>query len=108
LTGFNRGNTDYLLLNMIDPSADIQDAYKLVIIDTKDGQFLAGTIAQEDGQRVVMNLARQRQAVLKSNIVSRKVSDLSMMPEGTLTGLPDNLALDLVKYLQTTKQVPLP
>jgi putative heme-binding domain-containing protein len=108
LTGFNRANTDYLLLNMIDPSADIQDAYKLVIIDTKDGQFLAGTIAQEDGQRVVMNLARQRQAVLKSNIVSRKVSDLSMMPEGTLTGLPDNLALDLVKYLQTTKQVPLP
>jgi hypothetical protein len=46
--------------------------------------------------------------VLKSDIVSRKVSDLSMMPEGTLTGLPDNLALDLVKYLQTTKQVPLP
>ena len=103
LLGFNRANIDFLLLNITDPSADIAEGYKLAIIDTKDGQFLAGTIAREDGQSVVLNLARQRQTVLKSDIVSRKFSDISMMPEGLLAGLPDDLALGFVKFLQTAK-----
>jgi putative heme-binding domain-containing protein len=108
LTGSNRADIDYILLNMIDPSADIPDAYKLVTLQTKDGQSLAGTIAQEDDQRVVIRLVGQTQTVLKSDIAGRQTSDLSMMPEGLLTALPDNMVLDLVKYLQTTKQVALP
>jgi putative heme-binding domain-containing protein len=108
LTGSNRADTDYILLNMIDPSADIPDAYKLVSIHTSDGQLLAGTIAQEDGQRLVLNTVGQKLTILKSDIKTRTVSTMSMMPEGLLTALPDNMVLDLVKYLQTTKQVDLP
>lgn len=108
LTGSNRADIDYILLNMIDPSADIPDAYKLVTLQTSDGQSLAGTIAQEDDQRVVIRLVGQTQTVLKSDIAGRQTSDLSMMPEGLLTALPDNMVLDLVKYLQTKKQVALP
>ena len=108
LTGSNRGNIDYILLNMIDPSADVPDAYKSITVNTKDGQVLVGTLAAEDGQRVVLNTVGQKLTVLKSDIKSRTVSKLSMMPEGLLPALPDSQVVDLVKYLQTTKQVALP
>lgn len=108
LTGSNRGDIDYILLNMIDPSADVPDAYKSVTINTTDGQVLVGTLAAEDGQRVVLNTVGQKLTVLKSDIKSRSVSKLSMMPEGLLPALSDSQVINLVKYLQTKKQVARP
>ena len=104
LTGSNRANLDYILLNMIDPSGDVPDAYKMVTVSTRDGQVLAGTIAQEDDQRIVMNLIGQQQTILKSDIVERERSAMSMMPEGLLPALPDAQVLELVKYLQTSTE----
>jgi len=108
LTGSNRADLNYILLNMIDPSADIPDAYKLVTMTTKGGQILSGTLAEEDDQRVVLNMIGQKLTVVKSNIASRDVAPVSMMPEGLLPSLNDAQVLDLVKYLQTTTQVGLP
>jgi putative heme-binding domain-containing protein len=108
LTGSNRGDIDYILLNMIDPSADVPDAYKQLTINTKDGQVLVGTLAAEDGQRLVLNTVGQKLTVLKSDIDTRSMSPLSMMPEGLLPALLDSQVRDLVKYLQTTQQVDLP
>ena len=108
LTGSNRGDIDYILLNMIDPSADVPDAYKQLTINTKDGQVLVGTLAAEDGQRIVLNTVGQKLTVLKSDIATRSISSLSMMPDGLLPALPDVQVRHLVKYLQTTTQVDLP
>lgn len=106
LTGSNRANIDYILLNMLDPSADIPDAYKLITIETKNGQLLAGTLAEENSQRVVLNTVGQRSVVAKSDIKTRAIAPVSMMPEGLLTTLKDQEVLDLVKFLQTQEQVP--
>ena len=108
LTGSNRADLNYILLNMIEPSSDIPEAYQLVTLHTKNGQVLGGTVAQEDDQRVVLNLVGQTTTVLKADIAKREVSPMSMMPEGLLPTLQDAQVLDLVKYLQTTKQVDLP
>jgi putative heme-binding domain-containing protein len=105
LTGSNRADLNYILLNMIDPSADIPDAYKLVTITTKGGQIFAGTLAEEDDQRVVLNMIGQKSTVVKSDIASRVVAPVSMMPEGLLPALSNSQVIDLVKYLQTTEQV---
>ncbi len=108
LTGSNRGDLDYILLNMIDPSADVPDAYKQLTVNTKDGRVLVGTLAAEDGQRLELNTVGQKITVLKRDIESRSMSPLSMMPEGLLPALPESQVRDLVKYLQTTHQVELP
>jgi len=108
LTGSNRANLDYILLNMIDPSGDIPDAYKLVSITTKDGQLLAGTIAAEDDQRIVLNMVGISSTVLKKDIKNRETSPLSMMPEGLIQTMKDEEVINLVKYLQSTQQVDLP
>ena len=108
LTGSNRHNTEYLLLNIIDPNADIPEAYRYVEVTTNTGQHLSGTIIAEDDQRLTLNAVGQSYTVLKKSITSRKASTFSMMPEGLLTGHSDQEILDLFKYLQTHKQVPLP
>ena len=47
--------------------------------------------------------------VLPKNKIERmKQADVSMMPEGLLTGLEKQDLLDLISYLRSPSQVPLP
>ena len=109
LTGSNRANLDYLLLNSIDPSFDVPEGYKMVMIQTVDGRLVSGVIAEEDGRRVVIRTVAQPSVViLKSDIEARKLSSKSMMPEGQLDQMKLSQVIDLIKYLQTTQQVEMP
>lgn len=106
LTGSNRGNLEYILLNSVAPSYDVPDAYKMVVIQTVDGRVLNGVIAEEDAQRVVLKTVEQpRVIVLKDDIEQRRVSEKSMMPEGQLDNLKPSEVVDLIRYLQTVEQV---
>ena len=46
--------------------------------------------------------------VPRAEIDKMKRSDLSMMPEGLLNGLSEQDVADLVAYLRTSEQVPMP
>jgi len=106
LTGSNRANLDYILLNSVDPSYDVPAGYKMVSIVTVEGRVLNGVIAEEDGTRVVLKTVEQpRVVILKEDIDVRKVSDKSMMPEGQLDKMKQQEVADLIKYLRTTEQV---
>ncbi len=108
LTGSNRADLDYLLLNIIDPSGDIPDSYRMVTVETTDGQVLVGTVVEEDPQKIVINMVGTRKVIGKGDVKSRTVSDVSMMPEGLLQILKEEEVLNLFKYFQTQKQVSLP
>jgi putative heme-binding domain-containing protein len=108
LTGSNRADQDYILLNIIDPSYDVPEGYRMVIVTTKDGQTLIGTIAEEDPNKLVLRMVGQEQTIAKTDIKSREVSTYSMMPEALLATLSPQQFLDLIKYLQTEQQVALP
>ncbi len=108
LTGSNRADLDYLLLNIIDPSGDIPDSYKMVTVQTNDGQFLVGTVVEEDPQKIVLNMVGTKKVIGKGDVKSRTVSNVSMMPEGLLQILKEEEVLHLFKYFQTQKQVSLP
>ena len=106
LTGSNRRNLDYLLLNSVDPGYDVPAAYKMVTIVTEDGRSVNGVIAEEDAVRVVLKTVENpRLVIAKSDIDERAVSKNSMMPEGQLEALKPQEVFDLVKYLRTTEQV---
>lgn len=108
ITGSNRANLDYLLGEIVTPSDVIQEGYHLVTIGTRDGRTLAGNIAAEDDSSVTLRLIGQETRVAKSDIVSREQSPVSMMPEGLLRNLSETEVRDLVGYLRTSHQVPLP
>lgn len=109
LTGSNRSDLDYVLSNILSPSEVIQDDYKMVTVNMRDGRTYIGNIAAENDRQMTLRVVGQEPVVLnRSEIQSREVSDVSLMPEGLLRTLTDAEVLDLVAYLQTTEQVPLP
>ncbi|MDH3649380.1 MAG: c-type cytochrome, partial [Saprospiraceae bacterium] len=108
LTGSNRTNLDYILSNMLDPSAEIQDDYKMTVITTRDGRTYAGNIASENDRQITLRIAGQDNVILnRSEVQSSETTPKSMMPEGLLQTLDDQEVIDLVGYLQTLEQVEL-
>jgi putative heme-binding domain-containing protein len=104
LTGSNRGNLDYLLLNVLDPNGEVQDAYKMTVVTTRDGRTYSGTVASEtDRQLTLRVIGRDAVSITKSDIQSREVTAVSMMPPGLFDALTDPEVLDLVAYLRTVK-----
>jgi putative heme-binding domain-containing protein len=69
---------------------------------------LAGNVAAEDERQLTLRLVGQDTTLAKSEIVSREKSPVSLMPEGLLKSLADDEVRDLLAYLRTTSQVPLP
>jgi putative heme-binding domain-containing protein len=108
LTGSNRSDLDYFLLNVLAPSYDVPEGYRMITITSKDGQVSVGNVIEEDANKVVLNMVGQQSVIAKSDIKNRVTSKISMMPEGLLLALKDHEILDLIKYLRTEKQVPLP
>lgn len=103
ITGANRQNLDYLLDNILNPSGIIQDDYKMVVINTNDGRTLAGNISVENDRQVTLRIVGQSVVVPKSEILSREVMEVSMMPEGLIQNMNDSDVIDLIGYLQSQK-----
>ena len=108
ITGSNRGNLDYILTEIINPNEVMQESYQVVNVNTRDGRDLSGIVAAEDAQQLTLRLVGQDILIAKSEILSREKSRISMMPEGLLNSLTTEEVRDLLAYLRTTKQVPLP
>ena len=106
LTGSNRANLDYILLNSVDPSYDVPDGYKTVMVLTIDGRHVNGVLAEEDESRIVLKTVEQpRMVIAKEDIAQRKLASKSMMPEGQLDHMKDQEVVDLIRYLRSTEQV---
>ncbi|MCU0339966.1 MAG: PmoA family protein [Spirosomaceae bacterium] len=102
LTGSNRANLDYLLGNILDPSGEIQDDYKMVVVTTRNGRTYIGNVAKENDRQLTLRIVGQEAVVInKSDIQSREVNAASMMPTGLFDTLTDTEIKDLVKYMRT-------
>jgi putative membrane-bound dehydrogenase-like protein len=106
LTGSNRANLEYLLSNVLNPNGEIQDAYKVVVVTTRDGRTFSGNlVAENDRQLTLRVVGRDPIAINKADIQSRETTPTSMMPTGLFDALSDREVVDLVAYLRTTEQV---
>ncbi|MGB2717713.1 MAG: PVC-type heme-binding CxxCH protein [Vicinamibacterales bacterium] len=104
LTGSNRSNLEYLLFNVLNPNGEVQDAYKVVVITTRDGRTISGTLTGETDRQVTLRVVdRDAVAVNKADIQSREVTNVSMMPVGLFDPLTDREVIDLVGYLRTVQ-----
>ena len=56
LTGTNRVNANWLLLNVLEPNADVQDAYKMTVVTTRDGRTYSGSIAAETDRQLTLRV----------------------------------------------------
>lgn len=101
LTGSNRSNIDYILFNVLNPSGEIQDAYKLVVITTRDGRTYSGNVVSENERQIKLRVVGQGDVIInKSGIQSREVTPVSLMPQGLFETLTNEEVVDLVAYLR--------
>jgi putative membrane-bound dehydrogenase-like protein len=108
LTGSQRANLDYFLENVLDPSAVVAKEYQLTVVELKNGRFLNGIVKEENDRSIVLQMQNEQVVVPKNEIDSRKESALSLMPDGLLDKLSKEEVRDLVGYLASPRQVPLP
>jgi putative heme-binding domain-containing protein len=108
LTGSQRANLDYVLENLLDPSAIVPFDYRVTIVEMKDGRFLTGIIKQENDLTLTVQTQNDAVIIPKKEIESRSISPLSLMPDGLLDKMTDEELRDLVAYLACPTQVPLP
>ena len=106
LTGAQRTNLDYLLLNLLDPSSSISQDFQMHVIETADGRVITGMIVEERDESITIQTANER-IVLPADEVERRVpSGASMMPEGLLQHLSQDDVRDLFAYLAGEHQTP--
>ncbi|HEY6168464.1 MAG TPA: PVC-type heme-binding CxxCH protein, partial [Verrucomicrobiae bacterium] len=108
LTGSARADLDYILQNMVDPNAVIPNDYRASTVEMKDERSIMGIIKQADDKSVTIVTATEVSTLPRNEIKSMRQSEISMMPEGLLTPLNDQEVRDLIFYLRSPGQVPLP
>jgi putative membrane-bound dehydrogenase-like protein len=108
LTGSGRNNLDYLLENVIDPSAIVGADFKMVVVTMKDGRILNGVLSAQTDRTITLQSLGTATTLERHEILDMKNSATSLMPEGILESFPEDQVADLLTYLMSTNQVALP
>jgi len=91
---------DYLIESLINPTAKIKEGYHMTMVTTKDGQVVAGGVAQDGAdEMVIRDAGGVMHKVAKSNIAQKMISPVSMMPPGLTASLREDEFIDLVRFL---------
>lgn len=100
LTGYERSNLNYFLLNVIDPNADIREGYGLHKIMTTDGRTIEGKITASNGDTYTILTQTGKEFILSmKQIKEMRASPISVMPERILDRLNDQEVRDIFAYI---------
>lgn len=108
LTGAQRHNLNYLLENIVDPSATVSKNFQMRIVLLEDGRVFNGVPLAKSEKTITIQTATDQVVVQRDEIEAMRDSNLSMMPENLLKILNDEQIRDLIGYLMSPTQVPLP
>jgi putative membrane-bound dehydrogenase-like protein len=101
LTGADRKNRDFLLSNIVDPSAVIRPEFVAYTVDTTDGRSLFGLVVEATPAAVtLLNAKNEKTVIPRARIDEIKASPVSLMPEKILDPLEDDDVRHLFAYLQ--------
>ncbi len=107
ITGSNRADLEYLLSNVVDPSALIAKEYRPTVVVTADGRVVTGLISKEDEKSVTIRTATETLVLPKDEIENRSLSETSMMPDDQLKQFSPHEILSLFAYLRDKAQSPM-
>jgi putative membrane-bound dehydrogenase-like protein len=99
LTGSQRANLDYLLENVLDPSAAVPREFQVTNFHLADGRLVSGIVLKETADGLSVRTANETVTIVRGDIESRKPTSQSIMPEGLFDLLKPAEVRDLVAYL---------
>ena len=88
LTTYRRDDLETMLLNIVNPSAEIREGYGSHIVSLTDGRVLSGIVVEQDKNVVVLRGSDGKDFVVaRADIDAMRPSPSSIMPEGLLKDL---------------------
>jgi putative heme-binding domain-containing protein len=91
---------DYLIDSLLEPSKKIKEGYHTTFVTLKNGNSVAGAIAREDANELVIRDALGNENRLpKAEIASNQISPVSLMPPGLTASLREDEFIHLVRFL---------
>lgn len=104
LTTYKRDDIGNMLVNIVNPSAEIREGFETMLVTTKDGRVLSGFLVDKDNQVVVLRGIDGQNVTIRQNEID-EMNQLrkSLMPEGLLKDLTDQQVRDLFAYLRSTQ-----
>ena len=91
---------DYLVDSLLQPSVKIKEGYHTTLVTLKNGDAVAGAIAREDANEIVIrDAAGNENRIPKSEVASNNISPVSLMPPGLTASLREDEFVDLVRFL---------
>ena len=101
LTGSNRKSLDYLLENVVDPSAVVAAEFRVKNFTLSDGRILGGIVREQNDNTITVETPDSKQVIDRQNVDETTVSEKSLMPDGLLQGLSEAQVRDLLAYLMS-------
>jgi putative heme-binding domain-containing protein len=108
LTGAGRDNLDYLLENIVDPSATVSADFRMVVVAMDDGRVLNGIVKSRNDRTLTLQMQNEVLVLDQGEVEGLKPTSSSLMPEGMLDALSPAEVRDLFAYLMGRVQAPLP
>jgi putative membrane-bound dehydrogenase-like protein len=107
LTGAQRSSLEYLLENILDPSAVVGKDYRMTVMLLDDGRVLNGLVVSKNDKTMVIQTQSRKETLSVESIEEIRETTLSPMPDGLLTTLTQDQVRDLIGYLMHPNQVEL-
>ena len=104
LTGAQRSNLRYLLDNIVNPSGEVAETYRTVLLLLDGGISYNGVVLQESDEQLRLQTATEVVSIDKREILERKATNQSLMPEGILKPFSRDERRDLLRYLMYGQQ----
>ena len=99
LTGANRSNLDYLLMNIVDPSAVVPKQFTTSIILLDSGRVVTGVIIGQTEKAITVQTDKEQLTIAKDEIEQSRDSGKSLMPDGMLDSLTVEQVRDLFAFM---------
>lgn len=107
LTAFKRDDVGRMLINIVNPSAEIREGFETFLIVTEDGRTVNGFLADQDNNVIVIRSADgQSITIERDNIEEMLPQKKSLMPEGLFSKLSEKEIRDLFSYLRSSQPLP--
>jgi putative membrane-bound dehydrogenase-like protein len=101
LSALRNKSREQLLIDLLDPSREVDPRYLNYIVTTKKGQTLTGLIAAETASSITLRRGEKAEdTVLRNQIDEIQATSKSLMPEGLEMQMSKQDVADVIAYLQ--------
>jgi putative heme-binding domain-containing protein len=93
-----------ILESILDPSKVVSEQYQNIVLTLNDGDVVAGRLVEANDQKLVLMtdpIHGNKLEFRTSDVVSRRPSKISPMPEGLVNSFTEDEIWDLIAYMES-------